>query len=225
MRTTRDASDQRLLPITLTTSTRASLVSDSSRACARSRTEGLVLHGTLPASAGRSICARRGVLFSRREPSNHTPGIPVAVSSFVSASHRLRAHLRRGQDRFSPTARDGDEDSTTRDTFHRRVIAPSVTVPLRPVTRGALFPARWLTATRRFSAALHARLPSASSAFYRGLRARRSPFARPRPRELVVRLEEDHVSRFSGPGAAHRLLQHIHDARAHPCERLILVRE
>lgn len=119
LRTTLDASDRLLLPITLTTSTRASSVPDSCRACARPRTGGLVLHGTLPASAGRSVCARWGVLFPDVNRTTEPLTSPVAVSSFVGASHRLRARLRRGRDRFVNAARDGDDDSTIRDAFHR----------------------------------------------------------------------------------------------------------
>jgi len=155
------------------------------------------------ASAGRSLAAR-GVLFPapRRMTEPLTPPSPPELPR----PRRSRTHGR---------SRKAETDSSAfpvKRTRHPRPEVPSIDKLANP-PRGHRHRSHAIahaSARRGFAAATRFSTP---------LRSRRSPdpalaitadppLARPRPRELVVRLEEDRAHVSLGQDAACRLLQH-----------------
>jgi len=127
-RTTQDASDRLLLPITLSTSTRASSASGLRTSFTRLHPERGVLHGTLLASAGRAPCFDAGRFFPAPRRSTE-PLTPLSPSELPRDAYALL--LRRsktlpdGLDRFFRHPRDGMTAPSTRGAFLRQVPEPS----------------------------------------------------------------------------------------------------
>jgi len=152
-----------------------------------------ILHGTPLASAGRAPCFDAGCFFPapRRSTEPLTPPSPSelprdASPYFFGAAPTLSKDL----DRLLHDPRDGTAASSIRGAFHRRVPSPP------PARRHKC---RRRAVTRAFAdlAVLHSRdpalvAPSLTTTLLLALAiGERPPLARPRPRELVVRLEED----------------------------------
>jgi hypothetical protein len=157
-----------------------------------------ILHGTPLASAGRAPSFDAGRFLPRAEALDRTSDIPSllrASTSWGASLFRRFITLPESLDRFLHDPRDGIAAPSTRGAFHRHVPSPPPERRFRPraVTRTFPDPAVLHTATR-FSTPVRSRR-SPLLAFAIG---EDPPLARPRPRELVVRLEEDPAHAFLG---------------------------
>jgi len=153
-----------------------------------------ILHGTPLASVDRvpSFDARR--FLPRAEALDRTSDTPVASEHsrgatpyFFGATTPLSKRLAR----FVRHPHDGTTKPSNRGAFHRQVPEPSTRAPAvecrpRVMTRVRSGLAALHTATRLSKPLRSRRPPLLACAIGEG-----PPLARPRPRELVVRLEED----------------------------------
>jgi len=148
---------------------------------------------TAPCSLRLALClvSMRVVLFPapRRTTEPLTPPSPSEISRDVSPYFFGAAPpLSKDLDPLACDSRDGAAASWTRGAFHRQVPVPSTRAPLPAPSHDPCFPRSRGVAHRDPALATPSLATTALLALAIGARP---PLARPRPRELVVRLEED----------------------------------
>lgn len=162
------------------------------------------------------LLSMRGVFFPaprRRDRTSDTPSLTGLPRDRGALFLRRTTPLPAGLDRFFRLPRDGNAAPSTRGAFHRQVPEPSARAPFPTPSRDPCFPdpAALHTATR-FSTPLRSRRPP----LFAFAIDEDPPLARPRPRELVVRLEEDPAHASLGQAPPDDFCNTTYDARAHP---------